>query len=253
MTDSGEVLIQIEGLVRSFGEGERQVRVLRGLDLAIHKGEIVALYGPSGSGKTTLLNLIGALDRPNKGVIFIEGKDITRWSERKRARLRRTQIGFIFQSYSLLPTYSALENIDLALRLPRWGYFKRHKQAQAALAAVGLTAWADHVPDELSGGQRQRVAIARALAFQPSIVLADEPTSGLDTQTTQRVMALFQGIARSQGTTFLIVSHDPIINTFVDTAYDLEGGVLRPRALNKGNGKIEYPVETGIEVEKVSS
>lgn len=226
---TSDITVQVEGVERSFGEGDTMVRILRGLDLTVRAGELVALYGPSGSGKTTLLNLIGALDRPNAGRIEVRGKDILRMSERARARLRRREIGFIFQSYTLMPTYTAVENIDLALRLPGLGYFERRKRAKTALAAVGLTAWSSHVPDELSGGQRQRVAVARALALRPALILADEPTSGLDTPTARRVLTLFRGIAEAQGTTFLIVSHDPMIVEYVDAAYDLHDGKLKPR------------------------
>lgn len=223
--------VLVENVERSFGQGDTVVHVLRGLSLSVCPGELVALYGPSGSGKTTLLNLIGALDRPDSGRIEVVNKDIVRMSERARARLRRREIGFIFQSYTLLPTYTALENIDLALRLPGLGYFERRKRANSALAAVGLSAWASHVPDELSGGQRQRVAIARALALRPALILADEPTSGLDTATARRILTLFRGIAEAQQTTFLIVSHDPMIVEYVDHAYDLHDGRLVPRSM----------------------
>jgi ABC-type lipoprotein export system ATPase subunit len=225
--------VQVTGVQRSFGQGTTTVHVLRGLDLTVQTGTLIALYGPSGSGKTTLLNLIGALDYPNNGSIDLSGKDITRMNERQRARLRRREIGFIFQTYTLLPTYTALENIDLALRLPGLGYFERRKRAKSALAAVGLTAWSNHIPDELSGGQRQRIAIARALALRPPLILADEPTSGLDTSTARRVLALFRGIAEAQQTTFIIVSHDPMVAEIVDTAYDLHDGQLMPRAEHK--------------------
>ena len=226
---SSNVTVQVEGVERRFGEGDRAVRVLRGVDLTVHAGELIALYGPSGSGKTTLLNLIGALDRPNAGGVEVFGKNIVKMRDRGRAKMRRKQIAFIFQNYTLLPTYSALENIDLALRLPGLGFFERRKRAKSALEAVGLSAWSDHVPDELSGGQRQRVAIARALALHAQLVLADEPTSGLDTRTARRIMALFRGIAEAQDTTFLIVSHDPMITEFVDQAYDLLDGRLISR------------------------
>lgn len=226
---NSDVSVYVQGVERSFGQGETTVHILRGLDLTVRTGQLVALYGPSGSGKTTLLNLIGALDYPNAGSIEICGQDIVRLGERARARLRRRQLGFIFQSYTLLPTYTAVENIDLTLRLPGLGFFERRNRAKTALAAVGLSAWANHVPDELSGGQRQRVAIARALALRPAIILADEPTSGLDTPTARRVLTLFRGIAEAQGTTFLIVSHDPMIVEYVDTAYDLLDGRLSPR------------------------
>lgn len=218
--------IQVSKLERTFGEGQRAVHVLKGIDLTVCKGELIALYGPSGSGKTTLLNLIGVLDQPSKGKIHLLDQDTSKWGERARARFRRKRLGFIFQNYTLLPTYTALENIDLALRLPQLGLFERRKRAQTALEAVGLSAWASHMPDELSGGQRQRVAIARALALRPDIILADEPTSGLDTRTARRILALFRGIAHAQKATFVVVSHDPMIAEFVDTTYDLQDGQL---------------------------
>jgi ABC-type lipoprotein export system ATPase subunit len=223
--------VKCVGVERSFGSGETTVRVLRGLDLTVEAGTLVALYGPSGSGKTTLLNLIGALDVPTGGSIEVLSSDIVNMSDGARATFRRTQLGFVFQSYALLSTYSALENIDLALRLLKLGYRERNRRAHVALEAVGLSAWASHVPDELSGGQRQRIAIARALALQPKLMLADEPTGGLDTRTTRRVMTLFRGIAHQQGTTFVIVSHDPLVAQHVDLAYDLHDGKLIPRVI----------------------
>jgi putative ABC transport system ATP-binding protein len=199
---------------------------------------LVGLYGPSGSGKTTLLNLIGALDRPDAGHIEIFGQDIVQMNDGRRARLRRQQIGFIFQSSTLLPTYSALENIDLVLRLPRLGFFERRRRARAALVAVGLSAWANHMPEELSGGQQQRIAIARALALQSRLILADEPTNGVDTATTRRMLALFHGIAAAEDTTFLIVSHDPLVVEFADTVYDLQDGELIKRVTALESEKI---------------
>ncbi len=231
--------VRVHDVARTFGQGAQAVHVLRGIDLDAATGEIIGLYGPSGSGKTTLLNLIGALDRPSAGEIEICGKTITKMRDGARARLRRRQIGFIFQSATLIPTYNALENIDLALRLPGLGYFERRRRTQTALQAVGLSAWADHVPDELSGGQQQRVAIARALALQPAVMLADEPTSGLDTRTSRRILMLFRGIAKAQGTTFLIVSHDPVVIDYVDRAFDLLDGKLNPRALPKSHNDNE--------------
>ncbi len=228
MTD---YLIEAHGIERTFGSSANPVRVLRGLDLCVEAGTLVALYGPSGSGKTTLLNLIGALDRPNAGSITLKGQDIVPMNDGKRAKLRRTQIGFIFQTDTLLPTYTAMENVDLALRLPGLHIFERRRRAKEALHAVGLTAWASHVPDELSGGQRQRVSIARALALHASIILADEPTSGLDTRTARHILTLFRSIAREQGTTLFIVSHDPLVVDYVDQAYDLVDGKLAARPI----------------------
>ncbi|MBI5959128.1 MAG: ABC transporter ATP-binding protein [Chloroflexi bacterium] len=215
-----ELCVKVRGIERKFGD----LQVLNGVDLDVHVGELVGLYGPSGSGKTTLVNLIGALDRPNNGQIEVMGQDILRMRDGRRARLRREKIGFIFQSSTLLPTYSALENIDLVLRLPRLNVFERRRRARAALAAVGLSAWTDHMPEELSGGQQQRIAIARALALQSRLILADEPTSGIDTATARRILALFRGIAAAEDTTFLIVSHDPMMVEYVDTVYDLHDG-----------------------------
>ena len=226
------VVIQTEAVQRSFGAGDSAVHVLRGVDLSVNAGELVALYGPSGSGKTTLLNLIGALDQPTGGDITIRDQRITALSDTQRATFRRRNIAFIFQNYTLMPTYTAAENIDLALRLllPRIGLFERRRRTATTLEAMGLTAWTDHLPDQLSGGQRQRVAIARALALQVPLILADEPTSGLDTKTARRVMALFRGIAASSGTAFVIVSHDPNVEQFVHHVYDLHLGQLQQRA-----------------------
>lgn len=214
--------VHAQNVEKAFGD----VQVLRGVTLSVGAGELVALYGPSGSGKTTLLNLIGALDTPTVGSIRIGDDTITGLSERRRVKFRRHHIGFIFQNDTLLPTYSAAENIDLALRLRRIGYFERRRRTHAALESVGLSAWAHHLPTELSGGQRQRIAIARALAAQPPLILADEPTSGLDTQTSRRMLALFRAFATTHRTTFLIVSHDPMVAQRVDSTYDLRDGVV---------------------------
>lgn len=233
MTTPPIPVIQAAGLEKRFGNGEKAVHVLRGIDLCVPTGELVALYGPSGSGKTTLLNLLGALDNPSSGAIEVLGEDITDWSEGRRARLRRQKMGFIFQNYTLMPTYTALENIDIALRLAGFGFFERRTRAQAVLAAVGLTAWSSHMPEELSGGQRQRVAIARALAAQPALVFADEPTSGLDTRTTRKILGLFRRAAAEHNTTFVIVSHDALVTEYVDAAYDLTDGKLIRRYLER--------------------
>lgn len=224
-------LIHVENVTRSFGTGKTQVHVLQGIDLHVEAGEMVALFGPSGSGKTTLLNLIGALDRPTSGTVIFHDTDINKLSDGKRARLRRRSFGFIFQNYTLIPTYTAAENIDLVLRLPRLHVFERRRRTRSALEAVGLSAWSDHLPGQLSGGQRQRVAIARALALRPAAILADEPTSGLDTRTAHRTLKLLRGIAAAQGTAFLIVSHDMTVRSYVDRAFELQNGKLVPQDL----------------------
>lgn len=243
MTVSGadeSTIIVCEGVERSFGV----TKVLRGVDLRVAAGTLAALYGPSGSGKTTLLNLIGALDTPTAGRITLSGIEISTLRERHRAKLRRQKLGFIFQNYTLMPTYTALENLDLALRLAGVGFFERRRRAKSALETVGLSAWASHVPDELSGGQRQRVAIARALCVQPAIVLADEPTSGLDTRTAKRILGLFRHIAHENGTTFVIVSHDPLVAAHVDAAYDLNDGKLEMRRNHEINHS--HPLHLGL-------
>ncbi len=224
--------VQVVQVKRSFNG---TIRVLNGVNLDVQPGEMVALYGPSGSGKTTLLNLIGALDYPDEGEISIGGRDITRLSERARTQLRRQAIGFIFQSDTLVPTYNALENIELGLRVAGIGYRERRRRSKAAIEAVGLAAWATHMPEELSGGQRQRISIARALALRPLLFLADEPTNGLDTRTSHGILTLFQGIARQQGSMFLIVSHDPLVVDYVDHAYDLNNGLVRKRYVDTVN------------------
>lgn len=219
----------VSGVTKSYGAAH----VLRGVDLSVQAGELIALFGASGSGKTTLLNLIGALDVPSAGSITMDGVDITRLGERRRIQFRRQQIGYIFQNYTLMPTYTAAENIDLLLRLRGLGYGERRRRTAHGLEAVGLSAWADHLPAELSGGQRQRIAIARALAAQPPLILADEPTSGLDTQTARRILNLFRSLAAAHGTTFLIVSHDPALAARVDAVYDLRDGLAVKRPDSK--------------------
>jgi putative ABC transport system ATP-binding protein len=181
------------------------------------------------------LDVIGALDVPDRGEVWIGDENILQMSERSRARIRRKCIGFIFQNETLMSTYSARENIDLVLRLQGLNFFERRKRATTALEAMGLSAWADHLPEELSGGQRQRVAIARALALRPALILADEPTSGLDTRMARRVLSLFVGIAKTQGTAFLIVSHDSVVTEFVNEAYDLREGLLVRRVDHNGS------------------
>ncbi len=222
------ITVAAQGIVQRFGNRI----VLNDLNLEAHEGEVVALFGPSGSGKTTLLNLVGALMEPSDGTIEVLGKNITRMRDGARTKLRRRSLGFIFQSPTLLSTYSAIENIDLALRLPGIGLWERNRRAHMALDLVGLRAWEHHMPDELSGGQQQRIAIARVLALQPRIVLADEPTSGLDTRNTRAMLRLFKQIATEEGTTFLIVSHDQLVTDYVDTAYDLADGQLQRRELS---------------------
>ncbi len=221
-------LIRVEGVTRTYRIAGREVPALRGVDLTVTQGELVALRGRSGSGKTTLLNCISGLDRPTSGNVWIAGREITRLSESESVQWRRERVGFVFQSFALLPTYSAVENIDLMLRLAGVkDRRERQRRAEQALTLVGLKKWAAHRPYELSGGQQQRVAIARALVTQPALILADEPTGELDSATGQQIMELFREIVDREKTTVLIATHNLAVDLFADRVCLLEDGQIR--------------------------
>jgi ABC-type lipoprotein export system ATPase subunit len=217
-------IVRTQELTRVYRVGARKVPALRGVNLAVQPGQVVALRGRSGSGKTTLLNCIGGLDRPTSGEVWFEGNDVTRLPGRKWVRLRRRRIGFVFQSYALLATYTARENVDLMLRMAGVKRRQRMKRTTEVLTLMGLSKWMDHRTFELSGGQQQRVAVARAIAPRPSLILADEPTGELDTVTGQQILRLFRRIADQEGTTILIASHDLAVDAFADEVYHLEDG-----------------------------
>lgn len=219
-----DYLIKTEGLTRTYRVGEREIHALRGVDLNIERGQFVSLRGRSGSGKTTLLNCIGGLDRPTSGKLYLNDRDVSRLSDRDWVALRRNNIGFVFQSFSLMPSYSALENVDLMLRLAGVGRKERDKRSAEVLELVGLRQWADHRPYEMSGGQQQRVAIARAIATQPSLILADEPTGELDTTTGRQILSLLRHIVVSQDTTLLVATHDLGVDAFADRVVELQDG-----------------------------
>ena len=224
-----ETIVRTRQVTRVYRLGAREIPALQGVDLSIGPGQVVALRGRSGSGKTTLLNCIGGLDRPTLGEVWFEGKDVTRLPERKWVDLRRHRIGFVFQSHTLLPTYSAWENVDLMLRLAGVKRRQRQQRTEEVLTLMGLAKWLDHRPNELSGGQQQRVAIARAIATRPSLILADEPTGELDTATGQQILHLFRRIADQDGTTVLIATHDLAVDAFADEVYHLQDGVIIDR------------------------
>lgn len=205
---------------------QQGVQALRGVNLKIQPGKFVALKGRSGSGKTTLLNCLAGLDKPSKGKIRILGRDLDTMSEQDLTFWRRTHIGLIFQSFGLLPTLSAFENVELLLRIKGEPYEIRRMRSLECLEKVGLTKWKDHRPFEMSGGQQQRVAVARALANQAEIILADEPTGELDSKTSQELIKLFQDLVLKDKITFLMVSHDPLVDQFVDQVFNLKDGVL---------------------------
>jgi ABC-type lipoprotein export system ATPase subunit len=219
-----ELIVRIQAVTRVYKLGAREIPALRGADLSIGPGRVVALRGRSGSGKTTLLNCIGGLDRPTSGEVWFEGRNVTCLPEREWVELRRRRIGFVFQSHALLATYSAQENVDLMLRLAGMKRRDRQRRAEEVLTLMGLAKWMEHRTFELSGGQQQRVAIARAIAPRPSLILADEPTGELDTATGQQILHLFRRIADQEGTTVLIATHDLAVDAFADEVYHLQDG-----------------------------
>lgn len=218
--------IELEGIERIFTLGDSKVHALRALSLTIDAGEYVAVMGPSGSGKSTLLNLLGLLDRPDAGHYRLEGRDVTTLSSDEQAAVRRTRIGFVFQSFHLVPRLTAAENIALPLMLAGMSADERKQRVGRALHDFGLDSRADHRPDELSGGQRQRVAIARATIMQPAMLLADEPTGNLDRQTGQEVTSLLEAL-NAGGTTLIVVTHDPRMGGRARRQLLMEDGALK--------------------------
>ncbi|MFI8368071.1 ABC transporter ATP-binding protein [Streptomyces sp. NPDC085466] len=223
---AGGPMIRVEGLRRTFGEGEAAVHALKGVSFDIPRGELVALKGRSGSGKTTLLNLVGGLDSADDGRIVIDGTDLSTLGEDGLLELRRDRIGFIFQSFGLLPILSAAENVGVPLRLRKADPAEREERVALLLALVGLADHADQRPGELSGGQQQRVAIARALANKPALLIADEPTGQLDAETGLAVMELLRAVVRSEGCTALVATHDHQLLGLADRVLELRDGEI---------------------------
>ncbi len=217
---------KVENVTRVFKVGKVEAQALRGVSLSIEKGEFTALVGPSGSGKTTLLQLIGCLDQPTSGRVFIDGKDVSKLNRNQRADMRRGTIGFIFQFFALIPTLTAYENIEMPLLLNGKKAEERRARVMQLLEAVDLSDRADHRPDQLSGGQQQRVAIARALASNPSMILADEPTANLDTPNGQQVMEIMTRLNQETGVTFIFATHDPRVIRYARRVITLQDGVI---------------------------
>jgi putative ABC transport system ATP-binding protein len=219
-------ILRTEDINRSFRVGASSIDVLKGINLEMEKGTFNILMGPSGSGKTTLLNILGALDKPNTGKVYIDGEDITGMSERKRDVLRRSKLGFVFQSVALVSNMSAFENIDFALRIAKYSGKERKKRAEECLDFVGLKKRMKHYPGEMSGGEQQRVAIARAIAHKPMLLLADEPTAELDTTTGLRVVKLFKEMVTREKITVVMCTHDTSMMGVADRIFTLEDGVV---------------------------
>ena len=220
-----EWVIVTRGLKREYDMGGEVVRALRGVDIAIRRNEYVAIMGPSGSGKSTLMNLIGCLDTPTEGEYWLNGMLVSQMSDDALARVRNKEIGFVFQTFNLLPRATALHNVELPLVYAGVPADERKRRAREALDRVQLSNRMDHRPNELSGGQRQRVAIARALVNNPSILLADEPTGNLDSQTSEEIMKVFEGLA-TQGQTVIMVTHEPDIAAHARRVVVLRDGVI---------------------------
>jgi putative ABC transport system ATP-binding protein len=229
-TDISDVpAVRAAGVTRSYAVGGERVAALRGVDLLVPQGAFVALMGRSGSGKTTLLNIIGGLDQPTGGEVALYGHVLNNLSQERLTLLRRAQIGFIFQSFALLPMLSAWENVEMPLRIGGVrARRERRARAEAALALVGLERWAGHRPAEMSGGQQQRVAIARALVSHPRLLLADEPTGELDSTSGRAILQLMREIVRTEGITLVIATHDQVVRDFADVIYRVTDGQLGP-------------------------
>ena len=224
-------VIRLQDVRKEYVVGESHIHALDGVSLTVSPGEFVCISGRSGSGKSTMLNMLAGLEKPTSGEIVILDKHIENMSESARIRFRRQYIGFVFQSYNLMPQYTAVENVELPLMLRGIGKRERRKQALAVMEQVGIVSHAEHKPSELSGGQQQRVGIARALITRPPIVFADELTGNLDTKTSAEIMDLLTGLFRSSGTTFMLVSHDPDMSRYTDrTIHLLDGKIISEEA-----------------------
>ena len=227
-----EALITIKDIKRDFVLGNEIINVLKGIDLEINRGEYVALMGPSGSGKSTLMNILGCLDTPTSGTYILNGKDVSQMHDDDLAEIRNKEIGFVFQTFNLLPRTTALDNVALPMIYAGYSKTERKERATEVLTQVGLNDRMDHQPNQLSGGQRQRVAVARALVNKPSIILADEPTGNLDSKTSEEIMKLF-GEIHANGNTVILVTHEEDIAAYAHRIIRLRDGIIESDNIQK--------------------
>jgi ABC-type lipoprotein export system ATPase subunit len=226
MMDSSIPLVKVEGVTRVYRTGQQDVHALRGVDLEIPRGILAVLMGRSGSGKTTLLNLIGGLDQPDSGCVYFDGRPLAGMRDNELTLLRRKRIGFVFQSFALMPTYTAFENVEMLLRMNGLGRKERIQRARRCLYVVGLANWMGHRPAEMSGGQQQRLSIARAVVTRPDLILADEPTGELDSGTTRQIAVLFRHLVEQEGVTILLTTHNTILVEYADRTINLKDGEI---------------------------
>ncbi len=219
-------MVDVKDVTRTFGRGPAAVTALRGVSLTVGRGQLVVVCGRSGSGKTSLLNIIGGLDVPTSGAVWVAGREVTGMSERERLALRRREVSFIFQSFGLIPVLSAAENVGIPLRIAGVPAAQREERVALLLAVVGLAGHARQRPGELSGGQQQRVAIARALAVSPELLVADEPTGQLDSETGRQIMRLLRTVVQSEGITAIVATHDQALIDLADDVLRLEDGQI---------------------------
>lgn len=233
-----ETLVKTVDLERRYRRGKLPVPALNGVDLVVEKGEILGIIGPSGSGKTTLLNLIGGLDRPSKGTVAVEGVELDKLNDAELTNYRLHKVGFIFQFYNLIPTLTAVENVELPLSLAKVPVTEQRQRALNLLEAVGLENRANHMPDELSGGEQQRVAVARALANHPAVVLGDEPTGDLDSKSAKKLMEVLKSLRKDEHATFILVTHDPIVVAECNRVCAIRDGKITRESRIGEDGKI---------------